>query len=624
MLRDDCLLAANREIGMRRILHTVALLLLGTTVAHASDIYACKSVDGSATYQDTPCPKGATLKSPRLAGQPAQARTSAGSISNGLPAPPWPKPVNSAPVITAPVVAAARAPIDPATFSPAEWNRASGNTPWIPLPLSGGKEKVAYYAFMAHDYHAMLSIKVISARIGMVFETGRVDCHPGVDNDHLSDATSSIFDTTSGTRLIGDFLLDAKQARIMPGTVQYRAMTQVCTAVRQQHGEVSHPLRKGQVIKPDSNPSPLVSAMLAGLVEGNFHAGRHHDVHTTNCPLAHADSLAPPVPPFASTDIAQYVEQASSGDTGALKRLREAAANGNTLAAYKLGKMYGYGCHDGRGVTQDFGQAVHWYTIAANQGHKDSQESLSLMYSNGQGVPKDPAKAKYWRDKSIGQHELRALTIGGRKVEERDAQLAFVRMSKRAAQGDAAAKNDLGDMYLRGSGVTRDATIAMQWYSRAAKQGDVKGQRNLALMFAGAYGQPRDDSLMLHWLTLAARDGDAQAADRMGKLYYGGGAVLRDPAQAAHWFAVAADEGYGPSQYILATMYSRGLGVPRDDVQAIKWFLIDLASLDNLLFTDNLFEQSEARADATQVAAAQKLARAWWSANANKEQAYPK
>src|SRR6185437_13728591 len=151
------------------------------------------------------------------------------------------------------------------------------------------------------------------------------------------------------------------------------------------------PLGKGQVIKPDSNPSPLVSSMLAGLVEGKFHAGPHHDVHTTNCPLAHADSLDPPVPPFASTDIAQYVEQASSGDAGALQRLREAAASGNTLAAYKLGKMYGYGCHDGRGITQDFGQAVHWYTIAANQGHRDSQESLSLMYSNGQSVPQDPA-----------------------------------------------------------------------------------------------------------------------------------------------------------------------------------------------------------------------------------------
>ncbi|HZX72650.1 MAG TPA: tetratricopeptide repeat protein [Rhodanobacter sp.] len=340
--------------------------------------------------------------------------------------------------------------------------------------------------------------------------------------------------------------------------------------------------------------------------------------------MAHADSLDPPAPPFASTDIAQYVERASSGDTGALERLREAATSGNTLAAYKLGKMYGYGCHDGRGVTQDFGQSVHWYTIAANQGHRDSQDSLSLLYMNGQGVPKDPAKAEYWRDKSIGQHGLQAMTIGGRKVEERDAQLAFVRTSKRAAQGDAVAKNDLGDMYLRGLGVTRDAAIAMQWYSKAAGQGNEQGQRNLALMYAGAYGLPRNDSLMLHWLTLAARHGDAQAADRMGKLYYGGGLVLRDPAQAAHWFAVAADEGYGPSQYILATMYSRGLGVPRDDVQAIKWFLIDLANLDNLLFTDDLFEQSEARVDATQVLEAQKLARVWWSKNANREQAYPK
>ena len=612
---------------MNRMLSIVALLLLGTSVVHASNIYTCKSVDGSATYQDTPCPKGAMLQPPRIAGLPAshtRVRTFAGSISNGLPSPPWPKPVNNAPVPVVPMTASVRASIDPATFSPAEWTRAAGDAPWIPLPSSGAKENPAYYAFMAHDYHALLSIKIISARTGMVFETGRADCHPGVDNDHLSDATSSIFDATSGTRLTGDFLLDAKQARIMPGTMQYRAMTQVCVAVRQQHGVVSHPLGKGQVIKPDSNPSPLVSSMLAGLVEGKFHAGPHHDVHTTNCPLAHADSLDPPVPPFASTDIAQYVEQASSGDTGALQRLREAAASGNTLAAYKLGKMYGYGCHDGRGITQDFGQAVHWYTIAANQGHRDSQESLSLMYSNGQSVPQDPAKAKYWRDKSIGQYELRAMTIDGRKVEERDAQLAFVRARQRAAQGDAAAQNDLGDMYLRGSGVTHDATSAMQWYGKAAMQGYAQGQRNLALMYAGAYGLPRDDSLMLHWLTLAARNGDAQAADRMGKLYYGGGLVLRDPAQAAHWFAVAADEGYGPSQYILATMYSRGLGVPRDDVQAIKWFLIDLADIDNLLFTDNLFEQSEARADATQVLEAQKLARAWWSKNASREQAYPK
>ena len=129
---------------------------------------------------------------------------------------------------------------------------------------------------------------------------------------------------------------------------------------------------------------------------------------------------------------------------------------------------------------------------------------------------------------------------------------------------------------------------------------------------------------MLHWLTLAAGNGDTMAADRLGTLYYGGGLVLRDPAQAAHWFAIAADEGYVSSQFILATMYSRGLGVPRDDVQAIKWFLIELADIDNRGMTDDLFVQSEARADAAQVTEAQKLASQWWSANANKEHAHPR
>jgi len=84
-------------------------------------------------------------------------------------------PVNNAPALIAPAAASARASIDPATFSPAEWIRAAGGAPWI--PLSSGNGNAAYYAFTAHD-HAMLSIKTISARTGMLFETGRVDCHP--------------------------------------------------------------------------------------------------------------------------------------------------------------------------------------------------------------------------------------------------------------------------------------------------------------------------------------------------------------------------------------------------------------------------------------------------------------
>lgn len=607
---------------MHWILRVGALLLLATTVAHAGTIYACKSVDGSATYQDTPCSKGASVKvSVHTAGpvSVSQKRASAASALSRMPPPqPGPRSLIRASTPEGRLTGATQVPFDPATFSPAEWIRAAGDAPWI--PLAGVKANAAAsYSFSAHNYDALLSIKIISARTGMMFQTGRVDCHPRVNNDHLSNATGSLFDPAKGTRLVGDFLLDPKLTRIKPGTVLNQVVSQVCIVVRLQHGEVSHPLGKGQTVKPDSNPSPMVSSMLAGLVDGGFRLGPHHDVHTATCPSPHSSPLDPPAPPFVSTDIAQYVLQADLGDTGALQRLRQIAASGNELAAYSLGKLYGYGCHDGRGVAQDFGQTVHWYTIAANEGHKDSQDRLSLLYSTGRGVPKDPVKARYWRDKSLSQSIYHTMTVDGHKVGESEAKFVFARVSKRAVRGDAVAEDTLGDMYLRGFGVASDVTVAMQWYRKAAMQGNAQGQRNLALAYAGNFRQARNDNLMLHWLTLAAGNGDAMAADRMGRLYYGGGVVLRDPAQAAHWFAIAANEGYAPSQYILATMYSRGLGVPRDDVQAIKWFLIELANIDSQMMPDKLLVQSEARVGAAQVKEAQTLARQWCNANPNKE-----
>lgn len=607
---------------MQWMLRVVALLLLSTTVAHAGAIYACKSIDGSATYQDTPCPKGTKGQSLGLADRPVNGALGRLTAVSAVSTTTLPRPMQAR-ASAATAAGTAIAPLDPATFSPAEWIRAAGDAPWIPLAgISGGN--AVSYSFTAHDYGALLSIKTISARIGMVFQTGRVNCHPGVDNDYLANATGSVFDPATGRRLIGDFLLDSKQTQIRPGTVFKQVVSQVCGVVRLQHGEVSHPPGNGQTIKPDETQSPLASSMIAGMVDGSFRMGHHSDVHTTVCPPPHASPLNPAGQPFASTDIAQYVVLAASGDTGALQRLREAAAGGVTLAAYKLGKLYGYGCHDGRGIALDNSEAMHWYTIAAEQGHADSQLSLSLLYANGQGVPKDPAKARYWGDKSVTQSALSTMTINGRRLSKSEAPSVFTQVSKRAALGDAVAEDELGDMYMRGFGVKSDLASADQWYSKAALQGNAQGQRHLALSYDGSNGRPRNDSLMLHWLSLAAANGDAMAADRMGKLYYGGGLVLRDTAQAAHWFAIAADEGYGPSQYILATMYSRGLGVPRDDVQAIKWFLIDLAAIDNLVMSDDLFVQSEARADAAQIAEAQKLARQWWSANANKEQAYPR
>jgi len=51
---------------------------------------------------------------------------------------------------------------------------------------------------------------------------------------------------------------------------------------------------------------------------------------------------------------------------------------------------------DGRGMAQDYAQAVAWYRKAADQGAALAQFKLGLMYGQGQGVPQDYVRAHTW------------------------------------------------------------------------------------------------------------------------------------------------------------------------------------------------------------------------------------
>ena len=68
------------------------------------------------------------------------------------------------------------------------------------------------------------------------------------------------------------------------------------------------------------------------------------------------------------------------------------AAQGNAVAQFNLGVL-----HDvGRGVAQDFVQAVTWYRLAAAQGHAGAQFNLGGMYFEGLGVAQDYVRAYQW------------------------------------------------------------------------------------------------------------------------------------------------------------------------------------------------------------------------------------
>ena len=61
-------------------------------------------------------------------------------------------------------------------------------------------------------------------------------------------------------------------------------------------------------------------------------------------------------------------------------------------AQFALGDLF----FNGRGVPQDYGEAINWYGKAANQGHPVAQYLMGVLYREGWGADHDPMEAYKW------------------------------------------------------------------------------------------------------------------------------------------------------------------------------------------------------------------------------------
>ena len=73
-----------------------------------------------------------------------------------------------------------------------------------------------------------------------------------------------------------------------------------------------------------------------------------------------------------------------------------------------------------------------------------------------------------------------------------------------AAQGNAEAQTNLGQLYANGKGVPQDYAQARQWYEKAAAQGHALAQNNLAELYFAGLGVPQDYVRAYLWVSLAA------------------------------------------------------------------------------------------------------------------------
>ena len=141
---------------------------------------------------------------------------------------------------------------------------------------------------------------------------------------------------------------------------------------------------------------------------------------------------------------------------------------------------------------KDFETAARHIRAAAERNDAEAQCMLGVFYAEGRGVEQDYAEAVKWFRKAAKESKYR--------------------------KGISGAKCRLGDCYAEGHGVEQDYDKALTWYRRAAKQGNHIAQRKLGDCYAEGHGVEQDLVEAAKWYRLAAEYGDDKAEAALERL----------------------------------------------------------------------------------------------------------
>ena len=256
-----------------------------------------------------------------------------------------------------------------------------------------------------------------------------------------------------------------------------------------------------------------------------------------------------------------------------IDQLQQSADNGSAGAQIALGICYYYG----RGVNQNYEEAVKWFRKAAEQENAAAYSNLGVCYEKGRGVERNAEEAAKWYRKAANQENATAQTnlgncyYNGCGVEQ-SSEEAVKWYLKAAEKGNADAQFNLGVCYGNGHGVDRSAEEAVKWYRKAAEQEDAAAQARLGLCYEEGEGVERNAEEAVKWYRKAAEQGNASAQTKLGYCKNDGRGIERSVEDAVKWWQKAAERGYAPAQWELGSCFALGKGVARNEEEAVNWW----------------------------------------------------
>ena len=247
----------------------------------------------------------------------------------------------------------------------------------------------------------------------------------------------------------------------------------------------------------------------------------------------------------------------------------KAADKGNAEAQLELGERY-Y-------KVRKYSEAAKWYLKAAVQDIPKAQYQLGLMHSQGNGIERDYKKAVDWYRKAAvlgnadAQMELAGMFEAGKGVGQSYAE-AEMWYKKAAAQGSARAQYLLGCMYEYGKGVVQSNTLAFKLYQESAGRGYAQAKYSLGSMYEYGIGVSQDDETAIELYREAADKEIREAQRHLGYLYSSGIGAEQNLLEAEKWYRKAADQGDAAAQVGLGELYFAEDCPGQNYVEALKWF----------------------------------------------------
>lgn len=206
----------------------------------------------------------------------------------------------------------------------------------------------------------------------------------------------------------------------------------------------------------------------------------------------------------------------------------KAAKKGNPMYQCNVGNCYRLG----RGVDQNFAEALNWFYQAAKQKYNRAWYYIGLYYENGQGVNKDLEFALqcYFDAEALGYLNVASDIFRLCSLLKLDKDETFF-------------FNHAEKIYKKTTYPDR-VDHAINFYTKAAEMGHAPSQDMLGYIYKNEEYN-RNYGKSYEWSLKAAKQGNASSLYRVGLYIEKGiyGVVEENPAEALKWYEKAAAQG---------------------------------------------------------------------------------